>query len=775
MLRAILLAAAAAASIFALAEAAPHMQSILPIGWRLTPPAGPLATVGTMPQGIALSPDGKTLAVVESGVNPAALRLLDAKTLATIKVIPLTGAFGKPVWLGNAQVLVPGAATDAVQQVDISSGIVQPFVAAKGSWPVDFTFCNCLQSLANPIVVADDYNDAAGGSITFGELGGVVPMKTDWASTRLTTLHVGSHPAAVLFSFSPRYRYIYVALRGQSSVAAVDTLTERVVKNIAVGLHPCALALSSDFRKLYVAVCDDDAVAVIDTQTNKRIANIPVGIKTARIHGYGANPNALLVHGKDLFVSLGGENAVARIQNGKVIGYIPAGWYPTGLAIGADGTLFVSNGKGERAPPNPQFDPRKRNSGGYVASITVGSVRAIPRSAYQHVAQMTAQALSDLMPLWEARAPQYTSVHPKGPISHVIYIIKENRSYDQVLGDVPGANGDASLVMFGRAITPNQHAIAERFGIMDNAYADAQVSADGHNWADAATANDYLQRMWPVNYGNRREGYDSQNGVGADVPHSGYLWDAARRAGITYRDYGEDMSLSAGPPLATTDHPALQGHYDPAFVGWNLKYSDQERFNEWKREFVKFVAQRNLPQLEIVYFPNDHTAGTQRNMPTPEAYVGMNDWAVGQLVDAVSHSPYWKSTAIFVLEDDAQNGPDHVSDQRSTFYVASPYARGGVDHAHYSTVSFVRTIELLLGLAPLSVADTTTQPLYNLLEPTALNAAPYNAIKPGIDLNAINAPAAYGSAVSAHLDFSKPDAVDPRVLNDILKHAVRRR
>jgi len=594
---------------------------------------------------------------------------------------------------------------------------------------------------------------------------------------------VGSHPAAALFSglqfdkFGHQGLYsnvIYVALRGQSSVAVINSLTKSVVKNIPVGSHPCDLALSKDETRLFVAVCDEDAVAVIDTRTNKRIANIPVGMKTARVHGYGANPNALLVHGNDLFVSLGGENAVAHIRNGRVIGYIPAGWYPTGLAMGTDGTLFVSNGKGESAPANPHFDPRIRNSPGYVGAITVGSVRAIPRAAYDRVNAMTAQALSDLAPLWEQRATAQTVIRQHGPISHVIYIIKENRTYDQVLGDITGANGDPSLVMFGRAITPNQHAIAERFGVLDNAYADAQVSADGHNWTDAATANDYLQRMWPVNYGNRREGYDSQNGVGANVPHSGYLWDAAKRAGITYRDYGEDMNLSAGPPIATNDHPALQGHYDPAYVGWNLKYSDQDRFNEWKREFDKFVADGNLPQLEFMYLPNDHTAGTQPNMPTPEAFMAINDWVVGQVVDAVSHSRYWKSTAIFILEDDAQNGPDHVSDQRSTFYIASPYARGGVDHSHYSTVSFVRTIELLLGLAPLSVADTTSQPLYNLFATEAINAQPYDAVKPTVDMTAVNKRAAYGSAVSSRLDFSKPDAANPAVLNDILKHAIRR-
>lgn len=766
MLRAILLSAAAAVSIFALAEAAPHMQSVLPSGWRLTAPAGPLATVGTTPQGIALSPDGKMLAVVESGVNPAALRLLDAKTLATTKVITLSGAFGKPVWCGSTLVCVPGAATDAIQGVDVSSGAVQPFPLSKGSWPVSVAlFFQRQGGQTIPLAVtADDHNTATGGTITIGQIAAA-------PSIAQRAIVVGSHPAAAVGTRDGRF--IYVALRGQSSVAVVDATAGRVVKNIAVGKHPCDLTLSNG--RLYVAVCDDDAVAVIDTRTNARISSIPVGMKTSRVNGYGANPNALLLHGSDLFVSLGGENAVARIRNGRVIGYIPAGWYPTGLAMGNDGTLYVSNGKGETAPPNPQFNIRKRSAGGYVGAITVGSVRAIPKSAYDQIHTMTAQAISDLMPLWAPRAPAQTVLRAHGPISHVIYIIKENRSYDQVLGDIKSANGDPSLVNFGQDVTPNQHALALRFGLMDNAFADAQVSADGHNWTDAATVSDYVQRTWPVNYGNRREGFDSQNGIGAPVPHSGFLWDDAKRAGITYRDYGEDMSLSAGPPISTTDHPALQGHYDPAYVGWNLKYSDQDRFNEWRREFDRFVAQRNLPQLEFVYFPNDHTAGTQANMPTPEAFVATNDWVVGQLVDAVSHSPYWKSTAIFILEDDAQNGPDHVSDQRSTFYIASPYARGGVDHAHYSTVSFVRTIELLLGLAPLSVADTTTQPLYNLFALKPVNAAPYNAIKPGIDMTAVNTRAAYGSAISAHLNFSKPDSADPRVLNDILKHAAHRR
>ncbi len=767
MRRAILLSAAAAVSVFALAEAAPHLQSILPSGWRLTAPAGPLATVGDMPQGIALSPDGKTLAVVESGVMPAALRLLDAKTLATIKVVTLNGAFGKPVWCGAGTVCVPGAATDAVQVVDIASGEIEPASLAKGAWPVSVALFSSRQSgqRVPSVVTADDHNSASGGTISIGQIhdGGV--------TFAAHPILVGSHPATALGTSDGKY--VYVALRGQTSVAVVDPGAAKVVQNIAVGSHPCDLALSNDETALFVAVCDEDIIAVIDTRTNKRVASLPVGIKHGRVHGYGANPNALLVHGHDLFVSLGGENAIAHLRNGRVIGYIPAGWYPTGLAMGADGTLYVSNGKGESAPANPQFNIRKRSTGGYVADITVGSVRAIPRSTYDQIKTMTAQAISNLMPLWSARAPAQTVLRAHGPISHVIYIIKENRSYDQVLGDIKGANGDPSLVNFGQDVTPNQHALALRFGVMDNAYADAQVSADGHNWAEAATANDYVERTWPVNYGGRRQGYDLQGGRGATVPHLGFLWDAAKRAGVTYRDYGEGDCC--GPPNNILTFPALAGHFDSAFVGWNLRYSDLDRFKEWKREFDQFVVQRNLPQLEIVYFPNDHTSGTQANMPTPEAFVATNDYVVGQLVDAVSHSPYWKTTAIFILEDDAQNGPDHVSDQRSTFYVASPYARGGVDGTHYSTVSFLRTIELLLGLDPLSVADTTTHPLYNLFATTPVNAAPYNAIKPRADMNAVNTRTAYGSALSAHLDFSKADAVDPRVLNDILKHAVKRR
>jgi hypothetical protein len=226
--------------------------------------------------------------------------------------------------------------------------------------------------------------------------------------------------------------------------------------------------------------------------------------------------------------------------------------------------------------------------------------------------------------------------------------------------------------------------------------------------------------------------------------------------------------------LGVNTFPGLRGNFDPAYVGWDLSYSDLSRYAEWKREFTAYVAHDNLPQLEIVYLPNDHTSGTAPGKLTPQAYVATNDEAVGKLVDMVSHSRYWKSTAIFILEDDAQNGPDHVSDQRSTFYIASPYARGGTQHGHYSTVSFVRTIELLLGIPPLSVYDATARPLYDAFATQSANAAPFTALAPALHLNETNKKTAYGAAISARLDFSHPDAVDPRVLNDIIAHATRK-
>ncbi|HEY9179613.1 MAG TPA: alkaline phosphatase family protein, partial [Candidatus Baltobacteraceae bacterium] len=651
------------------------------------------------------------------------------------------------VWRDGTHVLVAGANTDSVLTVDVESGAISRTPAVTGTWPA--------------AVALDAHGDVA--TANDGD---------STASIAGSSIRVGEHPADALFSRDGRT--LYVSVRQTDRVAVIDAASKTLRAQIPVGRHPEALALSQDGNTLYVSESDDDAVAVIDAHANTKIADIPVGMTARRAHGYGASPNALAVHGNDLFVSLGAENAVALVRGNRVVERIPAGWYPTGVAVGEDGTLYVSNGKGERAPANPQLDPFSGSSKYYVARITIGSVRAIPHSAYANAAASTSAVLADAMPEWTPAPDDDTVLRANGPIRHVIYVIKENRSYDQVLGDIRGANGDPTLVSFGAAVTPNQHALARRFGVFDNAYANSQISPDGHNWTDAALANDYVERFWPVITAGRRGLYDMENSTAPVVPHNGYLWDAAKRAHVTYRDYGEHLFVPLNGPIAIPLNTAsgLTGHFDERYVGWDPAYSDSDRYAEWLREFKAYENDGNLPQLEIVYLPDDHTSGARPKMRTPFAYVETNDWAVGRLVDQVSHSRYWKHTAIFILEDDAQNGPDHVSDQRSTFYVASPYATGGVHHEHYSTVSVLHSIELLLGLEPMTIYDETARPMYAAFSRHAVNAVPFTAVRPAGDLNALNSKAAYGAAISEKMDFSHPDAADPAVLNDIIAHAV---
>ena len=299
-----------------------------------------------------------------------------------------------------------------------------------------------------------------------------------------------------------------------------------------------------------------------------------------------------------------------------------------------------------------------------------------------------------------------------GPIQHVVYVIRENRSYDQVLGDVKEADGDPSLVLFGEDVTPNGHALARRFGIFDRFFEDAHVSADGHNWATAAIANDYLEKMWPQNYSDNRAFYDFEDGAEAAVPHAGYLWDDAARHGVSLRNYGEFVSAGpTGPTPVSVGSDVLRPRTDRAFPTFDMDVADADRFTEWKREFDAFERTRTLPQLEIVRLPRDHTSGTRAGKPTPQAMVADNDLALGRLVEAVSHSADWSSTAIFVIEDDAQNGPDHVDEQRAPFYLISPYAAGGVQHARYTQASVLRTMEVLLGLPPMTPYDAGAAPL----------------------------------------------------------------
>ena len=381
-------------------------------------------------------------------------------------------------------------------------------------------------------------------------------------------------------------------------------------------------------------------------------------------------------------------------------------------------------------------------------------------------------------------SPIPSAVGNASPIKHVIYVIRENRTYDQILGDMRQGNGDPTQTMFGAAVTPNGHAISQNFVLFDNFYVDSEVSYDGHAFSTAAYANDFVQKIWQAYYAHRGAEYLSEgNGFFRNpygniaAPTGGYIWDYAARAHVVVRSYGEfadDTQTSpSGDVTAVAAVPGLVGEVAPNFAAFDLNIQDQKRVDMWQAEFQTFVGNGQLPQLSIVRLGNDHTAGTTPGLPTPRAMIADNDYALGRLVETVSNSIYWKDTAIFVLEDDSQNGNDHVDSHRSVLLVASPYAkRGVVDHTFYTTTGVLRTMELILGLPPMSRSDASASPLYNAFQPTA-NLTAYTKVPPTIAFNEMNTASSLGAAASLLMDFSDADRTPEQPLNEILWQSVK--
>lgn len=712
---------------------------VLPNGWTIAQPQGMMIETGTMPQGAAASPDGKTLAVVESGFNPPALGLYRTADLKQLGSIALKGAFGRPVWLDGRHVLVAGANADALFAVDLFTRSVRTVAMPKQSYPTAVATRN-----GRIFAVATD-GDA---SVRLGALQNLSKAKP---------VRVGGHIGGLAFTTDGKT--LFASNRASDYVAAIDTVT-LAERSIPTGLHPSDLLVAGG--ALYVAESDADSVGVFDAASAKRLAGIFVGDRAPSGRLAGVSPNALASEGDTIFVSLGAANSVGVIRNRRLVGRIAAGWYPTDVVPVGD-RLYIVNGKGEGMRPNPYLSRVSSNYYDYVAAIEYGSIRA-----YDLSTQPPGLGEPQGAQGWQ-QTPSDTVVRKDGPIEHVFFILKENRSYDQVLGDVPEGNGDPKLTWFGARVTPNEHALAARFGLFDNAYASGEVSESGHNWADAAYCNDYVERVWPVIYGNRGANDDTLSGSGAAVPRNGYIWQAAQAGHVSFRDYGELTDTPNLTGSGTSHAPSLRGLYDPHYVGWNLSYSDLDRVKEWRREFDAFVRRGAVPQLEWIWLPNDHTSGSRPGKLTPVAYVATNDYALGLIVQAISHSPVWRSSAVFIIEDDAQDGPDHVSDQRTTMFVASPYARGGVVHAHYSTVSLLATIELMLGLKPLSTYDAMAVPLYDAFSLQA-RLQPFDVIAPKVSLTTRNGTHSYGAKVSDALNFSRPDANAAGVLLHILAH-----
>lgn len=775
----------------------PTGETLLPNG-RLLTPAGTQTEVAPYPFALALTPDGRRVVVACTGADDQALHLLDAATGRALAKEPV-----KKSWLGLAlspdgsRVYLAGAGgrNVLVYRLEGDRFTAEEPISLRGA-------ADAPKADATPsgLAVSADGRSLWAARILLNDV-----VRVDLGSRTLAaSAPVGVHPYRPMLS--PDGKLVAVSNWGDASVSLLDAATGRAVATVKTADHPSDLLFTPDGRTLFVAQSNRNLVAAVDVASGSVVRQISValgpdgpGTPSAEALPDGSTPNALALapDGRTLFVANADDDAVAVVDVGpdlrgaRTRGFVPSGWYPAALALSRDGkTLWVANAKGgwswSNAVGGP--DPTRRGDDGKAWKKTrtlPGTVSRVGVPPPKALAALTARAYANRRPVSRAGAPpRGTRAVPAGPraaspIRHVVYVVRENRTYDQVLGDLPQGNGDPSLVLFGRDVTPNAHALAEEFVLLDNLYCDAEVSADGHNWSMGAYATDFVEKVWPPVYGGKGFSYVFEGSDANAFPTNGYLWDAAARAGLTLRNYGEfegwgAESAPSGLGLEAGMEGALRGNTCPFYPGFDMDILDNARVDVFLKEFRGFVKAKEMPRLMIVRLGNDHTVGTKKGGKTPRAMVAENDVALGRLVEAISHSPFWKDTAIFVIEDDAQNGSDHVDAHRTVGFVVSPWTRrkGAVDSTMYSTVSMLRTIELILGLPPLSQHDAGATPMTNAFADVP-DPTPFVHRETAIPFYEMNPDGAPMQAQSNAWDFSREDAAPDLELNEAIWKSVR--
>ena len=530
---------------------------------------------------------------------------------------------------------------------------------------------------------------------------------------------------------------------------------------IDVGPHPSALAVRG--ARLYVTLAGSDRVAVVDTKLRKVARYLYDAAPGAPAEGSTPNAVALTSDGKRLLVAEADNNAIAvfDMDTGKVLGRVPTDWYPTAIAEVGDQILTLA-GKGQGTHANPDGPVPLTNwpdekPKAYTLGQLNGTLRVLSASLpAPQLASFTRRVVAANK--WQNRP----AARHYPPFRHVVYIIKENRTYDQVLGDMKDGDGDASLVYFPDiTTTPNHHALARRFGLFDRFFVNAEVSSQGHIWSTAAYVTNYGEKVVPSGYAGKRADMDGEE---SDEPERGFLWTLAAREGISFRDYGEMVKGNPGWPVTQRD---LGADVNPDFIPMDLVTQDQKRADVWIAELQRYVRDSNMPQLEVMWLPMDHLAAGRPGKCTPRACMADNDLALGRIVQALSHSPYWKDTVIFVVEDDAQAGPDHTDSHRAPFYAISAYNRPGTVHRFINTTDVIAAIEDILGMGRLSKFDYFSRSVADVFAP-APNLTPYDPIIPTQDLNEKNPQNTKAARLSESLDLSAPDRVDDQLYNLIL-------
>jgi DNA-binding beta-propeller fold protein YncE len=774
---------------------------LLPNGWKIAP-AGRHIPIGDLPLAMLETPDGRSLVVSNNGMEKPTLTVVDLEKGYVRYTVSMDHAWLGLAWHPDGKRLYSsGAAQDAVFELTEKKGrlavartiaIARPAAAGDKKDDKEKGFVGGLAVSPDGLTLYAVHVLGTALSSVDLESGGVV-----------ATRKLAAEPYTCLVSRDGAA--VYVSLWGGARVLVFDAKTLEAKGEIAVGEHPNAMAFSRDGRRLFVACANTNSVWAIDLERRAAAEQISVALYPGA--PAGSTPNALDVSpdGKTLLAANADNNAVAVIDisrpgDSRVQGFIPTGWYPTGVRFGRDGSkVYVLSGKGLTSQANPRggHPGIPGPEGQYIGRLLQGSLSVLPYPDPAALAAYTKTVYaltpySDATRLAPASAPPGSPVPAKvgapSPIKHVFYVIRENRTFDQILGDLGRGDGDPSLSIFGEDVTPNAHAIARAFVTLDAFFVDAEVSYDGHAFSTAAYATDFIEKMWPTNYAHRGGRYLSEGGGAArnpfgniTAPAGGYIWDACTRAGVSVRSYGEfamrgpepedEHDTGEGKVVATV--PGLEGLVNPDYPPYDLKIPDNRRVDVWLAEFRAMDAAGTVPRLSIIRLGNDHTAGTRSGSPTPRAMVAENDLALGRVVEAISKSGVWGKAAIFVLEDDAQSGPDHVDAHRSVALVASPYARRGVvDGTLYTTSGMLRTIELILGLPPMSQYDASATPMYRAFQAKPV-LEPYTHLEPRIPIDEKNASDAYGAEASADMELAEADLAPELELNRILWKSVR--
>ncbi len=755
----------------------------LPNGWKLTP-AGRSLPLGDLPLNIAVSASQKLMAVTNNGQSVQTLQLIDVVKEKVLDEVKIPKSWYGLKFTGDAKTLYASGGHDNwILQYAVQSGklILKDSIILGKKWPEKISPAGIELDEARKLmyVVTKEDNSLYVIDLQAKKVSGKYPLGGEGYSCLL----------------SPDKKNLYISCWGCDRVRVFNTQNMIFAAEVKVGDNPNELCLNKKGTILYVANANDNSVSVIDVKEAKVIEVLNAALYPDAPQGSTSNGLALSGDGKTLYIANADNNCLAVFDVSKPgsstsKGFIPVGWYPTNVKV-VGNRIFVANGKGFSSMANP-YGPnpvRKREDvtyqGGdkskpievqYIGGLFKGTMSIINQPDAKQLAAYSQQVYAntpftkerETLSKGEPGNPIPMKIGDQSPIKHVFYIVKENRTYDQVLGDMKEGNGDPSLVLFGEKYTPNQHKLAREFVLLDNFYADGEVSADGHNWSLGGYATDFLEKNWPSSYGGRGGSYNAEGTRAVANNKGGFIWDFCKRAGVSYRTYGEfadDYKANI---------PVLQNHFCPYYTSWDQEIRDTTRFYQWKKEFDSLIAVNAVPQFNSLRMINDHTEGLRKGRPTPFAEVADNDWGVGLFVEYLSKSPIWKESVVFIIEDDAQNGADHIDAHRTTAYVAGGLVKSGyVDHTMYSTTSMLRTIELILGLPPMSQFDAAAEPMWRSFTKDGTVHAPFTSVPANISLDLRNTAMNEWQRRSELFDLTKEDAVPDLEFNIVLWHGIK--